>query len=281
MDIILDALLDSIKLLPFLFVTFYLIEYIENKASKKMISLIKNSKNYGPLLGGILGATPQCGLGVMATNLYVTNIISIGTLIAIYLSTSDEMIPILISEGIAVSKLLIILFIKILVGIVFGFLIDVIFLKSRRKYKIDIDAICKEEHCHCEENILKSTIIHTIKTFAFILIVTMFLNIVISFIGEDNLYNFVSSNAILAPFLSSLIGLIPNCAGSVVITELYVNNMISFGTMIGGLLTGSGVALLILFKSNKNIKDSIMIAGIVYVIGVSIGLLFNLINFTI
>lgn len=281
MEYIKDLIKDNLLLLIFLFIAFYIIEYIENKANKKTINIIKKSKNYGPLLGGILGATPQCGLGVMATNLYITKLISIGTLISIYLSTSDEMLLILIGSKVELSKILIIIFIKILVGIIFGFIIDFIYMKSRGKEKIEIDAICKEEHCHCEDNILKSATIHTLKTFAFILIITILLDLVIGYIGEDTISNFLINNKIVSPFLASLVGLIPNCAASVVITELYISNLITFGTMIAGLLTGSGVALLVLFKSNKSIKDSLTITVIIYSIGVFIGILFNLINFNI
>lgn len=281
MEYIKDIIKDNLLILAFLFVAFYIIEYIENKANKKTMNLIKKSKNYGPLVGGILGATPQCGLGVMATNLYITRIITIGTLISIYLSTSDEMLLILISSKVELSKILIIIFIKILVGIICGFIIDLIYSKSRKKEKIDIDAICKEEHCHCEENILKSAAIHTLKTFAFIIIVTIILDLIINQIGEDAISKFLVGSKIASPFLASLVGMIPNCAASVVITELYVSNMITFGTMIAGLLTGSGVALLLLFKSNKSIKDSIRITLILYGIGVFVGILFNLINFAI
>ncbi len=279
--ILLDTLFESLNLLPFLLITFLIIEFIEHKASKKSIKMLTKTKKYGPIIGGILGATPQCGLGVMATNLYATNIITIGTLIAIYLSTSDEMLPVLISEGMQFSKILIILLIKIVIGIVCGFIIDFIFRKKNKHTKIDVQELCENEHCHCENSIIKSSLIHTLKTFSFIFLVSFVLHIFIHEIGEDKISNLLLNGNIFTPFLSSIIGLIPNCAGSVVITELYVNNVISFGSMLAGLLTGSGISILILFKVNSDLKDNMMILGTVYIIGVIFGILFNLVGITI
>ena len=279
--ILLDTLFESLNLLPFLLITFLIIEFIEHKASKKSIQMLTKTKKYGPIIGGILGATPQCGLGVMATNLYATNIITIGTLIAIYLSTSDEMLPVLISEGMRFSKILIILLIKVIIGIVCGFIIDFIFRKKNKHTKIDVQELCENEHCHCENSIIKSSLIHTLKTFSFIFLVSFVLHIFIHEIGEDKISNLLLNGNIFTPFLSSIIGLIPNCAGSVVITELYVNNVISFGSMLAGLLTGSGISILILFKVNNDLKDNMMILGTIYIIGVIFGILFNLVGITI
>lgn len=279
--ILLDTLFESLNLLPFLLITFLIIEFIEHKASKKSIQMLTKTKKYGPIIGGILGATPQCGLGVMATNLYATNIITIGTLIAIYLSTSDEMLPVLISEGMPFSKILIILLIKVIIGIVCGFIIDFIFRKKNKHTKIDVQELCENEHCHCENSIIKSSLIHTLKTFSFIFLVSFVLHIFIHEIGEDKISNLLLNGNIFTPFLSSIIGLIPNCAGSVVITELYVNNVISFGSMLAGLLTGSGISILILFKVNNDLKDNMMILGTIYIIGVIFGILFNLVGITI
>ena len=274
--ILLDTLFESLNLLPFLLIIFLIIEFIEHKASKKSIKMLTKTKKYGPIIGGILGATPQCGLGVMATNLYATNIITIGTLIAIYLSTSDEMLPVLISEGMPFSKILIILLIKVIIGIICGFIIDFIFRKKNKYTKIDVQELCENEHCHCENSIIKSSLIHTLKTFSFIFLVSFVLHIFIHEIGEDKISNLLLNGNIFTPFLSSIIGLIPNCAGSVVITELYVNNVISFGSMLAGLLTGSGI-----FKVNSDLKDNMMILGTIYIIGVIFGILFNLVGITI
>ena len=276
-DVIIDTLVDSAKLIPFLFVAFLLIEYIEHKMSKKMEKSLKKSGKFGPVIGGLLGAIPQCGFSVLASNLYVTRIITLGTLVAVYLSTSDEMLPILLSSGVAISKVLIIVLTKVAIGIICGIIID---LFVRKKEKLDYH-ICNDEHCDCEESILKSTIIHTLKTLLFIAIITFALNLLFAVVNEVKISKLFLKGNIFASFISSLIGLIPNCGASIMITELYLKNVISFGTCIGGLLTGSGLALLVLFKTNKNIKENIKILLIVYFIGAIVGTIFNILGITL
>lgn len=276
LDVILETILDSLKILPFLFIAFLIIELIEHKFSKKSLKAIEKSGKFGPLIGGALGCFPQCGFSVLATNLYVTRIISLGTLISIYLSTSDEMLPILISNKTDIKIILSILGTKLLIGVISGFIIDLIL---RKKEKIQVHELCEEEHCHCEKSILKSSIIHTIHTIFFIMIASFILNTIMHFGGEEFLSNLFNKNSILSPFIASLIGLIPNCAASVVITELYLNNLLSFSSTIAGLLTGSGVALLVLFKTNKNLKENFKILLLIYLIGSLSGLIIELINF--
>lgn len=276
-DVIIDTLVDSAKLIPFLFVAFLLIEYIEHKMSKKMENSLKKSGRFGPIIGGLLGAIPQCGFSVLASNLYVTRIITLGTLVAVYLSTSDEMLPILLSSGVAISKVLIIVLTKVVIGIICGIIID---LFVRKQEKLDYH-ICDDEHCDCEESILKSTVIHTLKTLLFIAIITFALNLLFAVVNEVKISKLFLKGNIFASFISSLIGLIPNCGASIMITELYLKNVISFGTCIGGLLTGSGLALLVLFKTNKNIKENIKILLIVYFIGAIVGTIFNILGITL
>jgi len=276
-DVIIDTLVDSAKLIPFLFVAFLLIEYIEHKMSKKMENSLKKSGRFGPIIGGLLGAIPQCGFSVLASNLYVTRIITLGTLVAVYLSTSDEMLPILLSSGVAISKVLIIVLTKVVIGIICGIIID---LFVRKQEKLDYH-ICDDEHCDCEESILKSAVIHTLKTLLFIAIITFALNLLFAVVNEVKISKLFLKGNIFASFISSLIGLIPNCGASIMITELYLKNVISFGTCIGGLLTGSGLALLVLFKTNKNIKENIKILLIVYFIGAIVGTIFNILGITL
>lgn len=273
-EIILDALIDCIKIFPFLFLAFLLIEYVEHKLDNK--KLVSTSGVKGPLVGSLLGLLPQCGFGTLATNLYITRIISLGTLIAIYLATSDEMLPILISQKVSAKLIISILVIKFLTGLIIGFIIDFILRKRKKNDKVNYH-ICEEEHCHCNEGILKSSLIHSIKIFFFLLIITFILNIIMHYVGIDFLSKILLKDSIFSPFISSLIGLIPNCAASIVITELYLSNVINFGTMIGGLLTGSGVSLIILFKSNKNIKENLLILGILYFVGVIMGIAINIV----
>lgn len=281
-DIVLDTLLDALKLLPFLFLAFLLIEFIEHKLSKKSKTIIEKSGYFGPLLGGTLGLVPQCGFSVLATNLYITRIISLGTLISIYLSTSDEMLPILIMEKASFSIIFKILLIKFIIGISAGFIIDFILRKSKRKQKKKKEdySICHDEHCHCdEEGIFLAALTHTLKTLFFIIIVSFVLNIIMTYLGEDYISKIFMKDNILSPFLASLIGLIPNCSASIILTELYIGGAISFASVISGLLTGSGVALLVLFKSNKNLKENLTILALIYLIGSFSGIIIELFSF--
>ena len=273
-DIILDTLIDGIKLLPFLFIVFFVLEYIEHKVSRKNKKIIENSGKYGPFIGAILGMFPQCGFSVAATNLFSARVITFGTLIAIYLSTSDEMLPILLSNGLPITFILKIILIKVIIGMIAGFIIDYL-LKNKISLK-SIHDICEEEHCDCKHSLIKSTLKHTLNIFSFIIITSFILNTLIFLIGEDNLGKLLLKGNIFAPLLASLIGLIPNCASSILLSELYLSSTISFGSMMAGLLTGSGVALLVLFKTNKNVKENIFILGSIYFIGSIVGLIINL-----
>lgn len=277
---LIHTLKDSIKILPFLFIAFLIMEYFEHKLTNKNKKIIQKSGKFGPLFGGILGAFPQCGFSVLATNFYAARIISIGTLVAIYLSTSDEMLPILLSEGAPIDVIIKLIILKVIVGIIFGFIIDFIFRKKKDK-KDHIHEICDEDHCDCDHGILKSSLKHTINIFIFILITTFLINIVMEYYGEEKLSNIFISNNILSSFIASLVGLIPNCASSVIITELYLSGIITLGSAMAGLLTGSGVAIMVLFKINHNIKENIKIVTIIYSIGVLCGIIIDLLGVVI
>lgn len=273
LDVIYDTLIDSFKLLPFLFLTFLLIEFFEHGLDKKSKNIISKAGRFGPIIGSFLGIIPQCGFSVAATNLYVTRIISLGTLIAVYLSTSDEMIPILIAEHAPISLFVIIIVFKFIIGLIFGFIIDFIFRK--RSVKEEDYTICKKEDCHCDKKVISATFKHTFNIFVFILICNFVINIVMHYEGMKYLETIFLKDNIFSSFLTGLIGLIPNCASSVVLTELFLNDAITFGSLISGLLSGAGIALLVLFKSNKSKKDSFMIVGILYSIGVFVGIVID------
>ena len=279
LDIILDTLIDALKILPFLFITFLLMEYFEHKLSNKSKETIKKSGKYGPILGGIIGAFPQCGFSVAATNLFIGRIITLGTLISVYLSTSDEMLPILISEGAKASVIFKILLIKVVIGIIFGIIIDLIFRKTIEVNHIH--DICEDDHCDCEHGIFKSSIKHTLKVMIFIILITFVLNTAMEKFGEEALEKLFLKDNIFSSFISSLVGLIPNCGSSVVITELYLNKVITLGSTISGLLTNSGVALILLFKSNHNMKENLKIVSLMYLIGIICGIVIDLIGITI
>ena len=278
-DVIKDTLFDSIKLLPFLFLAYLLMEYLEHKTGNKTKGIVKKSGKLGPLWGGIIGIFPQCGFSAAAANLYAGKIITMGTLIAVFLSTSDEMLPILISEAAPASLILKILAIKLVVGIIAGFIIDLV-INVIGKTKIEepeeaVGPMCEHDHCDCEHGIFKSALKHTINIFIFITIITFAINTLIHFIGEETIEKAIAGVPVLGILVSSIFGLIPNCAGSVIITELYLSNLISFGSMIAGLLVGSGIGILVLFKSNKNIKENLTITGLLMLVGIIVGLIID------
>lgn len=275
-DVILDTTIDALKILPFLFLAYVAMEYMEHKMSQKTKDLIQKSGKVGPLYGGLLGILPQCGFSAAASNLYVGRIITLGTLIAVYLSTSDEMLPILISEQVPIWTIIKILLLKAFIGIVAGFIIDFV-LRKKEKQKENITHLCEHEHCHCnEKNIFISSLKHSINIFIFIYITSFLLNLIFHYVGEEALAGFILNKPIIGEILAGIVGLIPNCAASVVITELYINGIISLGAMMAGLLVGAGVGLLILFKINEDIKENLKITLLLYLIGVISGILIEL-----
>ena len=275
-DCLMDGVFDTLKLLPYLLVTFLVLEIIEHKFSKRSQKVLSKNKKYGPALGGVLGALPQCGFSSMASNLFSARVITMGTLIAVFLSTSDEMLPIMISEKVDISLLVKIISFKVIVGIVVGFIIDIVY--HRKQDKEIIKEICEHEHCHCEhDGVVVSSIKHTLKIGIFIFIANIVINLIIFNVGEDTVSNLLLNGNIFTYFISSLVGLIPNCAGSVIITELYLSKMISIGTMLAGLLTGSGLGILLLFRTNNNIKENITVLSIIYFVGVVVGILVDLV----
>lgn len=279
LDILKETSLDTLKLIPFLFITYLIMEYIEHKTSEKVKDTIQKSGKFGPLLGAIVGIFPQCGFSVSATNLYAARVITLGTLISVYLTTSDEMLPILLTEAIPATTILIILGIKLIIGIIAGFTIDAIIrlTKKDKKEEQKIEEICEHEHCHCEEGIIVSAAKHTLNIIVFIFLITLVINGIITLIGEETIANFISQNLVLGPIIAGIIGLIPNCASSVILTELFVENVISMPVLISGVAVNAGVGLLVLFKTNKNLRENLCIVSLLYIIGVLSGIILQLI----
>ena len=274
-ELLIDVLIDTLKLMPYLFITFLILEYIEHKLSKKNEKVLIKNKKYGPIIGGVLGGLPQCGFSTMASSLFSNRVITMGTLIAVYLSTSDEMLPVMISEHVSILILLRIILFKVVLGIIIGFVIDIII--GPKKEDMNIHDMCEDDNCSCEEDgILISSIKHTLKIGLFILIANLLISLVIDKVGEDKLSNLLLNENIFKYFIASLIGLIPNCASSVIITELYLSKIITIGTLLSGLLTGSGLGILLLFKTNKNLKENLIILSIIYFVGVIVGFLIDI-----
>jgi len=278
LDLIIDALMDSVKLLPFLLITYIAMEYIESRIEDGTKLALKKSGKTGPLWGAALGLLPQCGFSAAASNLYAGRVITVGTLLAIYLSTSDEMLPILISQSVSLVLILKILLLKLIIGMAVGFAVDFIYRKKTgdKEREVDIHHFCEHEHCSCGQGILKPAIVHTVKIFLFILLISICLNFFVDYIGLESVENTVLNSPVIGQIIAGLIGLIPNCGSSVAITSFYLNGAINFGTMMSGLLVNAGVGILVLLRVNENKKDNIRIISLLYVTGVLAGIMINL-----
>ncbi|MBQ7332784.1 MAG: arsenic efflux protein [Clostridia bacterium] len=281
-EVVLHSLLDSLKIVAFLFLAYLFMEFIEHKATARVESFIKKAGMLGPLAGGALGVVPQCGFSTVASNFYTARVISMGSLIAVFLSTSDEMLPIMISGSVSVKFIFAVLGYKLFVAVLVGFAVDFILrmVLKKREQKIDIDEICENDNCHCERGILHSAIHHTLTVGSFVLLITFVLNLVIFLLGEEKLASLLYDKFFVGHLIAALFGLVPNCAVSVALTELCVEGYITVGTMLSGLFSGSGVGLLVLFKVNKRKRENILIIGILVLTGLVFGMLADAIDFS-
>lgn len=312
----------SISIVPFLLLTYLAMEYIEHKAEDKVQSAIKKAGSFGPVVGAVLGAVPQCGFSTAASNFYTGRVITLGTLMAIYLSTSDEMLPILLSNQVGAAVIFKLLGIKIVIGMAAGLLIDAA-MRGRHKKVLEgsdnckqdahehhdhehdhhshghghdhnhhshedhhhnntpIHELCEQENCHCERGIFVSAVIHTVKIFLYILVITFVLNLVIELVGEETLTGLLMNRPVLGPLLAGVVGLIPNCASSVVITQLFLSDTLGLGSMMAGLLVNAGVGVLVLFRVNRHRKENLTIVGMLYVIGVVAGIVLDLLQIVV
>ncbi len=267
------AFMDTIKLVPFLFVTYLVMEYLEHHAAGKTQRIMERSGRLGPLIGATVGLFPQCGFSAAAANLYAARVVSRGTLIAVFLATSDEMLPILLSEGADMAVILQLLGIKFVVGTIAGFAADGIsvLLRNKRKDEQKIHELCEQENCDCEAGILPSALRHTFQIVLFLFVATVILNVAIEWIGEGTLAAFMQDRPMLSVALTALAGLIPNCVASVLMTRLYLQGFLSLGAAMAGLLVGSGVGILVLFRMNQDRRDNLTIVGVVYLVGLIVG----------
>lgn len=270
MDILIDTIVDNLKLIPFLFITYLCMEYLEHKTSDKAQALIKKAGFSGPLIGSLLGALPQCGFSVVASNFYTARIIGMGTLIAIYLSTSDEMLPILISSAVSPYLIAGIIGYKVLCGIIFGYAVYGAECTKPRPL-MDIERFCKEENCHCGHGILRPAVRHTIEISLFIFIVTLFFNITLAYFDLHR-FRFLQM-PLLGELISGIIGLLPNCSASVILTQLYLEDYINISTLLSGSLVNGGVGLLVLFRVNHNWRENLKILALLYGCGILGGLI--------
>lgn len=278
-DLIGDSLLDTLKLLPFLFLTYILMEYLEHRAGGSAEKFLKRSGQFGSLIGSALGILPQCGFSSAAAGLYSARVISVGTLIAVFLSTSDEMVPIFIVNG-NITLILKVLAVKFVIALVAGLAIDLILKAIYKKKGItpepNIEELCERDNCHCKHDILKSALVHTGKVTLFIFIFSFVLNFLVYFVGESNIALLILNKPVIANILAAIVGLIPNCASSVVISELFLDGTLSAGALISGLLVNSGVALAVLFRTNRPRKNTLAIVGILLAISIVAGIVIDL-----
>lgn len=281
---LIHSLEHCVVLLPFLFLTYLVMEFMEHKTAGKVQAVIKRGGRLGPLFGGFMGALPQCGFSAAASSLYAGRVITIGTLIAIYLSTSDEMLPILLAEvgTIGVAPIIKILSLKVIIGMVAGFIVDMC-IRPKKEEHSHIHEMCEHDHCHCEEgeSIWKSALVHTVKIFVFLILITFGVNLLLECLGEDVLENLILNKPVIGQLLAGIVGLIPNCASSVVLTRLYLEGAMSFGACMSGLLVGAGVGLLVLFRVNRDKKDNFKIVALLYAIGVIVGVLLELLGINV
>ncbi len=289
-DSFLDAVFDSLKILPFLFITYLIMEYLESHTEDHVRDIVKRAGWMGPFWGALLGIVPQCGFSAAASNLYAGRAISLGTLIAIFLSTSDEMIPIMISETVPFNKMLRILLLKLILAVIAGFIIDAVchILNSRKTGQPEdgedflIERLCAKEHCQCESgSIVVSALKHTAHILLFVFLITFILNIAFFLIGEDHLASLISARPVLGILSSALIGLIPNCGASVLLTKMYLSGILPASHMLAGLLDGAGVGLLILFRVNPDFKENLRITILLYCLAVLLGFMIHLFGIVI
>ena len=277
-EIIIDSVIDSIKLLPFLFLTYLFMEWLEHKTGSAARNTIRIAGKLGPVWGGLLGVIPQCGFSAAASSLFTGRVITVGTLIAVYLSTSDEMFPIMISNAVPAATIIKILACKAAIGIISGLVVEYVYIHVLKKQEkeMDIHEICEEERCNCEHGLLSSALTHTLHVFVYIFLISLALNIIIGLVGEETLAGLFTGAPIVGELIAALVGLIPNCASSVVITQLYLEHIIGTGAMMAGLLVNAGVGILILFRLNHDRKQNFRIIGLLYGLGVFWGIIIEL-----
>ncbi|MDD4412626.1 MAG: putative manganese transporter [Patescibacteria group bacterium] len=298
LEIFFDALIDSFKMIPWLLVIYIGIELIEYKLGNKIREKVQKSGSAGPLIGSIAGSVPQCGFSVVATALYTQRLATIGTLIAVYLSTSDEAIPIILSEPDKIGVILPLLLTKIIIALIAGYGIDFIFRKKNKKTLEHIHAFAEGEddkhHNHTQvlneeaccghstsssaskfkfKELFLHPLIHTLKIFSFIFLATLLINLLVFWLGQDAFYGLFTGNIIFQPFLAAIVGLIPNCAASVFITELYLKGVITYGSVIAGLCASGGLGILVLLKEEKDKKAVFIILGLLFGVSVLAGLI--------
>ena len=327
-----DALFDTVKLIPFLLITYVVMEWLERKTAGRQAHVLGKAEKLGPLIGGVLGIVPQCGFSLMASNLYSGGVIGAGVLIAVFMSTSDEMLPIMLSnDAISAGTIVKILATKAVIAVITGYIVGFVLDRLRKPVQVkkidpvhrhgghdehehhgghvhsdtakaaessihtqnivykdhghlgekNIHEVCEQEHCDCEGGIFRSALVHTAKIAIFIFIFSLVINVIIEAVGEESIARIFNDVPVLGEAAAALVGLIPNCAASVIITELYLQGILSAGAMMSGLLVSAGVGLVVLFRMNRHRPvENIRIAVVLYAAGLAWGLIINALGIT-
>ena len=279
LDALLDALIDGVKMLPFLYLAYLLIEWLERHHGERIENALAGGGQWGFLPGALLGCVPQCGFSAVASNLYASRVITPGTLLAVFIATSDEAIPLLAAEPSQWSSLVLLIICKVIFAIAGGALLD---MPLRRVLPRSLyggyagsadDVDCHEEH----SGIFLAALRHTLEIFAFILVFSFLIGLVFESVGEDVLVSALGSMGIFQPMLTALVGLIPNCAASVLLAQLYVQGAIGFGSLFAGLTAGAGVGLAVLWRVNPSWKQNVFITGLLWAVGAAAGMLLQLV----
>ena len=285
LDALKDGLWDGLLSLPVLFLAYLLMELLERSEKFNEKLLRGYSRRAGPALGGLLGIVPQCGISGAAASLFSTGSITVGTMLAVFFATSDEMLPIMLSSltergSIGVKDIVLIVLVKAALGIALGYLADLLLCKWLRSQK-DIHSFCEREHCACDEeegNVFFAALKHTLKIGLMLVAVNVVLNVLFSVIGVEKLSGTVLSKPVIGEALLALFGLIPNCSVSVVVTESYLSGVIGAGGLFAGLLSNAGIGLLVLFRTNKNLKENLVITAALYLLSVLTGMAVTLVT---
>lgn len=327
LEILADATKDTLVLVPFLFVTYLVLESLEHAAGARVAAVVRKAGAAGPIVGGILGVLPQCGFSAMGATLFAGRVVTLGTLLAVFLSTSDEMLPLLVAEQVDLGLVGRILAAKAAIGIVVGLAADAILrLVAHRSHAHGADLLvdglseagagvghihelCERDHCHCEDDeevghvheahdhgyghdhahdhaghehargtsgmlgsVVRGAVSHTVQVTVFIFVTTLVLSALLDTLGEEAIASILGSNAVVATFVSALVGLIPNCAASIVITQLYLDGALGLGPMMAGTLVAGGAGFLVLFRTNRNVRENVCVLAILLAVGIVSGL---------
>lgn len=327
LEILADATKDSLVLVPFLFVTYLVLESLEHAAGARVAAVVRKAGSAGPVVGGILGVLPQCGFSAIGATLFAGRVVTLGTLLAVFLSTSDEMLPLLVAEQVDLGLVGRILAAKASIGIVVGLVADAILrLVAHRSHAHGADSLvdglseagsgvghihelCERDHCHCADDeevehahgardhgqgrshahdhaghehahgtadmlgsVVRGAVSHTVQVTVFIFVIALVLSGLLDTLGEGAIASILGSNAVVATFVSALVGLIPNCAASIVITQLYLEGALGLGPMMAGTLVAGGAGFLVLFRTNRSVRENVCVLAILLAVGIVSGL---------